>query len=478
MSGFLGGGGGGGGGGPSYNIDDYAPKTLLDAYSSIDITYSKTTQSMQWYIDGTSGNDANDGLSAITPKKTWANLLTIIPNSIEHDSSINVSGLLTDNLTFKRTVFANLYIDGGYDNKNILSGPHTCDIASSTSIGLSSLALTTDQYEGYWIEIISGTGAGQRRRIFSHTANTFVPGRNWNTVPVAGSSVFQIISPATGLDGAILLQSVGSGNIVVQNLFLQPNAVSANSFVVFFCENPVILQSCMSNSNATFAAIQARSSRQFSINGAYTNPSTFVSSTFSTHFVGVSVISTRRVLWSATGCGGIFGLSTRSGGISILSSPFTNLGFATGARIRGPCILQNCTNLDASNPIFSVSSGYQVTQFDGVTGVGISLISVTTTMNGIVVKNSTSHGIEIINSVITLTAAVTGTGNGSTSGAGIYAHANSVLYTKAGAAPTIAGNAGIELAVDSPTVQQSTWAAIEAGTPVASANEFTIVKKL
>jgi hypothetical protein len=137
--------------------------------------------------------------------------------------------------------------------------------------------------------------------------------------------------------------------------------------------------------------------------------------------------------------------------------------------------MQQVSPLDtqASNALFAATTGYQVSQVDGASGVGIFMTSVSGAIGPVVVKNCTSHGVEILNGYVYLTAGLSGTGN---TGAGVYVHANSTFYTKSGTVPTITGLVG-DLAVDSPTAVMSTWAAIEAGTPVTSTNEMTVVRK-
>jgi len=65
---------------------------------------------------------------------------------------------------------------------------------------------------------------------------------------------------------------------------------------------------------------------------------------------------------------------------------------------------------------------------------------------------------------------------GSSSGAGVYAHSGSVVHIKDGAPPTLTGTVG-DLSTDG-TTQISTWAAIDAGTPVAVLAEMTLAKEV
>jgi hypothetical protein len=58
---------------------------------------------------------------------------------------------------------------------------------TSQSISDSSLNMTRGDWVGTEIEIISGSGIGQGRRIFANTDNTFTFGRAWDDMPTVGS---------------------------------------------------------------------------------------------------------------------------------------------------------------------------------------------------------------------------------------------------------------------------------------------------
>jgi hypothetical protein len=58
---------------------------------------------------------------------------------------------------------------------------------TSQSISDSTLNMTPGDYIGTEIEIISGSGIGQGRRVLSNTSNTFTFGRNFDEMPTVGS---------------------------------------------------------------------------------------------------------------------------------------------------------------------------------------------------------------------------------------------------------------------------------------------------
>lgn len=75
------------------------------------------------------------------------------------------------------------------------------DISGPASIGSSSLALTPDQYAGYLVRIVQGVGAGQVRRIISHSETTLEIAPGW-TVPPEDDSIFHIEEPDWKLGSA------------------------------------------------------------------------------------------------------------------------------------------------------------------------------------------------------------------------------------------------------------------------------------
>jgi hypothetical protein len=69
----------------------------------------------------------------------------------------------------------------------------TADVSGTASAGGSntltdgSAAWTTNEHRGKLIKILSGTGAGQNRRVASNTATVATTERNWTTNPASGS---------------------------------------------------------------------------------------------------------------------------------------------------------------------------------------------------------------------------------------------------------------------------------------------------
>ena len=132
-----------------------------------------------------------------------------------------------------------------------------------------------------------------------------------------------------------------------------------------------------------------------------------------------------------------------------------------------------------TNYLFANSQlGYRTYEIDGALGCGIKAYDSQldlgdTVAGGVIIQNCASHGIELHNSVLRLNSGVlSGAGNG---GAGIYAYNGSIVNTKSGTIPTITGAVG-DLSVTDPTIQEDTWANIEAGTIVSISAENTLVR--
>jgi hypothetical protein len=65
--------------------------------------------------------------------------------------------------------------------------PQLADIYSSTTIGKTGLGRTVDEDKDELVAILSGTGAGQRRRITTNSATTYTVSPAWTTTPDATS---------------------------------------------------------------------------------------------------------------------------------------------------------------------------------------------------------------------------------------------------------------------------------------------------
>lgn len=85
--------------------------------------------------------------------------------------------------------------------------------ATGTTLVNSGATWTTNQYQNFWVTILTGTGAGQTRNITSNTATTLtVP--TWGTNP-DNTSTFQIVQPLyPGLQGSLAPGAPG-GSVLI-----------------------------------------------------------------------------------------------------------------------------------------------------------------------------------------------------------------------------------------------------------------------
>ncbi|MGH9862841.1 MAG: putative Ig domain-containing protein [Candidatus Acidiferrales bacterium] len=140
------------------------------------------------------------------------------------------------------------------------------DIFSATTIGNSTLSLTTDAHIDQLAVIVGGTGTGQRRRITANTATTVTVDPAWDPVPDA-TSVFAISNDTNaGRDVFVTAVDVSScppvpvstvranvatdGTQSTTNSLSQLPSISANGLVVAYQSTATNLDSTDSNGRA------------------------------------------------------------------------------------------------------------------------------------------------------------------------------------------------------------------------------------
>ena len=76
-----------------------------------------TTEKLEVYANSATGNDANDGLSESTPKKTIHAVLAIVPDIIKHETIVHLRGTfdVAPGLNIRKMVIAPFVIDGGLE---------------------------------------------------------------------------------------------------------------------------------------------------------------------------------------------------------------------------------------------------------------------------------------------------------------------------------------------------------------------------
>jgi hypothetical protein len=123
--------------------------------------------------------------------------------------------LLTGNLTTDAAIVATNDLVGYYSTGSYVTG---------TSQSIDTGSLTPDDWIGYTLRIIEGSGSGQERRIVSNTSGSYVLSSKWNTMPVSGSSVYGITA-----ENGIFFNGAGNARMVKyfpnESLWVQSNKI-------------------------------------------------------------------------------------------------------------------------------------------------------------------------------------------------------------------------------------------------------------
>lgn len=469
---------------PSEIISKFDSQIVQDTPSTRVPT--QTITSLHFYADGTNGSDANSGLSSTSPKKTLQAVFDLLPNTIRHNTSIHLKGSFVDVPTFylDNKITANSFIIDGGSEVEVLAGPYTLDIfnpmvgKSVGSYGNSGVSWTTDQWAGYWVEIFPQAGGDPYMRLISaNTATTISP---VITGGAALNDTFRIVRPKTTISVSastfIYFQTEGVGSLRLQRLFFD----GANLNITNRCRNPNYFAYTIFNGGF----IQCTGGTGLSAPQAsysYNDPDTFTFISTTQRVAGLSMI--RPTSYFSIGSGETPQLLSasffrdvriNSGGI------LGNFLFYQGVRVKGdgvdPCLsLKGVTGTSAL--LGNSALGWRPYQIDGgskgIYMFGCDPVAIDCTGTDMSIDNCSSHAIELDDSRLKITSGViSGSGN---TGAGLYAHMGSKFNYVSGHKPTVTGTVG-DVSIDG-TTQESTWAAIDGGTPIADLNEMTLVRK-
>ena len=475
--------------------------TSADIGRLITINYSTSSANNgSFIITGASGNqvtyaNANGVTEAMpaggkwavsSPKLTIQAALDVLPTQIAHNSCLHLSGTFTGygSAFVEKDVIKNktLLVDGGTDLTVVADNagsPWTPDIFSTSSIGLTTAGWTVDAYAGYFVEIVSGTCAGQTRMIQGNTATTITPCRNFNVSP-DGTSLFRIVRPKTTLAGAgvLMLQNKGSGYLQLQSVYTSGNSVLMVGDSVGF----TYLSHVVTNSTNAGNAVGIYQSNYVNILGSRINPYTFVGESAAIDSqAGISTI-----LWAP----GSFGIYCRSCPIVYFEQSFVK--FLYYNRILSPIVqygtrvlhftLTNTFNHVWIFPLLDSATGYATTKFGGFANPaipgrkfpGIYAAFSSLTIGKIDISNCTNHAIEMCGNSYLHIADIATTNGTVNPGAAIYAHANATVTIKGGVTPTLNGTIGI-LSTDG-TTQFASWSDIQTGGGVVDGAELVRAK--
>lgn len=452
--------------GPEDFVRSSRLSTLGGRVSDIEAAYvAKTTAALQLYANGTSGSDSNDGLSSGAPKKTLQAVFDLVPEFVSQDVVINLSGTFVAEGT---NVNLNCYGDGskfvmidGGSSTEVVAGPWTADISSASTIGNSGLSLTPDQYQGYWIEVTSGSLSGYRAHIYEHSATTFTFGID---IGNAGAATFQVVRPSTIISDSggfniIRPRAYGDVNMIWQRLrFTGSNTrLLGSGSCITFAMNGIVWDGA--------GLIQLDNFPQIALGYGFIRTTSAPSVVDTSQKLGFSQQSgsaqmiLNNVFTANPQCAQIHDLAaTSSKRLFFYTTRFSGSG--------GGCELTSC-----KGDFRTLSSAYRDCKSeDFPIDVERCNFRFRSTMD---LSNSSSHAIIAERSSLSIEAAITGTGN---AGAGLYIHSMSKATIADGSPPTVTGTVG-DISFDG-TTSASTWATVDGGTPASSSVEFSSVSEV
>lgn len=150
------------------------------------------------YIDMVAGNDANDGLTSLTPILTKTRLYELLPLVIDQPTLVHMTDgtlvLGTDPIPY--TIGTRLLMfmaDEAWDPRGTLysiqTGVSGVAAASTNAFGVvAPMALVANAHRCMSIRFTSGAAVGQRRTISTNTTTTFSPSRSFSPAPAPGDT--------------------------------------------------------------------------------------------------------------------------------------------------------------------------------------------------------------------------------------------------------------------------------------------------
>ena len=447
-------------------------KMLTNNANELSEKATKTTASMHIYCDGSSGDDANDGLTELTPKKTPSAAIALLPDVIAHNCALHFSGTFseTGSIYLSRAFIssAKLMVDGGDNWTDMGGGSKTVTSGTTTSVTVSGAGWSTDAHCRYLIKFTSGALNGKYYQIFSNTSDTIVPANNFSTAPSNGDT-FEIVIPATTFSASstysrfYISSNNGLGTVYVQRL---ANTGSKSGFA-FYSNSVTLIMGCIYVDSSYSSAFVIGKNVYSFVMGYLYNPDTFGYIGAAT---GISQNNGTIKIESCVGAATIYASSFKN--VSIIGSAINTIGF--GSRVNGTMSLLACWK-GGSSAIFRSAGTYRDFQVDSSSGVGLTIDSCGyIDCTKMILSNNGSHGLELLNSKLSATDVISGTGN---TGAGAYVHDGAKMTFASGYTPTATGTVG-DCAMSDPATQEDTWANIATAGSLVVANELSSVRKV
>lgn len=435
---------------------------------------SHTTRNLHVYADGTSGDDANDGLTVSTPKQTLQKAIDLVPDILAHHVTVHATGTFTNQgeVNIAKNILdknKRLVIDGGgsYTTKPTDGGPYTSD-ADSTSveyIEVTGAGWTVNSFQGWMVEIPNGSGTAYN--IQSNTADRiYVAKYLSSSLP---STDFRVVKPATvytSTSGGIRLWGMGGGGqLSLQRLSIE----GAANLWSFRCTCFIRISSVLVNSTAPFAIYYKHVNNSYIGYSGIIDPDSWGES--SVNNFGVSALQGSTAV---IGCEAVHLYNGVHGSI-FASKSGCSIGY--GSLVKRCYWFQVGQSFETESALNNIesASGYAKAVFGPSADSGlVAKESVVRIGSSVDFSGNTAHGIDAEGSTVAFSATTTGSGNG---GAGIYAHSGSQVTIKDGSPPTLTGTVG-DVAVTDPESEDTTWADVDAGNPLQIAAESTAIREV
>lgn len=241
-----------------------------------------TTEPLEVYVDGTSGDDDNDGLTVSTPKETLQAAFDLIPEIVLHNVIVHCTGVMSEQghvrlMKFIPNTGARIIIDGGDNWTTEVSGvadqQHTV-----AGVGTSGVNQTLDEYIGYSIlvNIAGAADVQQRRCIQGNTATnavyTFT--KELSDDP-AVTDTFEVQSPATEWTASTVYSAFyiccpGGGQVSFQRM-----KVTGSKVTMYFVDSYVrfshfLMASTLSSSTLNFyGSVLNPEEDRYGVDGGY-----------------------------------------------------------------------------------------------------------------------------------------------------------------------------------------------------------------
>ena len=419
------------------------------------------------YADSTRPDDAGDGLTLATAKKTIEAAVALLPNIAEGHVVLHLTGTftLTENVTISTNMQRNkkLIVDGG-DSVEVLEGPYSATSGTTSTLTDSARSWTPNEWQGYVVEILDTSNIGHRTTIQSNTADTLTVVQNWSSAITTNS--YRIVRPATVITASIGLawfyySGISQHDVCFQRLRFSGNVLPglANAAQC----NLLRITDVVYDGAWYFGAFNG---------GLYLSRTVYdpaaPDSAFSNTLnkAGVGYLGSNSKAVSLTGIASAFIThSALKADVSMLS---TVLSIFNG------CWIKKVNIRGYSDVTLVQSANCRPIIINGSADVGLNIEQSKCTISGgaAEISNSTTHAIELNGAELNMIdGGISGSSNG---GLGLYAHDRSLVKLARAAPPTVTGSDG-DVAVNDPTLPD-TWANVISAGGLSSASEATIIK--